>query len=276
LSPDAIRTYDINDPRKIQGRDEIIPGTHNIGEIRLNRALSALGDTEGRLLLPGAGAGRYARAIANAKPDLDVIAGDLSDQAVIEAVESGGTPAYLVMDALSLPFSTASFQAVVFFDLLEHVPDPGVMVAECYRVLRPGGLLHFFVPLENQPGTIYRALRRDRPIPIHRWKRDHVGHIQRFTQNDVVAMVWNAGFEVTDLSHSFHVTGQVHDVVDYWQRERESGGRGMLPLAAVRTITRGIFFITWRLAYLEDRVYDGPRLASGLHITAIKPESADR
>ena len=67
-------SYHVDDPSKIQGRDDIIPGTRNLGEIRLERALDALGDIGGRLLLLGAGAGRYARAIANARPDLDVFA----------------------------------------------------------------------------------------------------------------------------------------------------------------------------------------------------------
>jgi hypothetical protein len=87
--------YSVDDPAKIQGRDEIIPGTRNLGEIRLERALEALGDTGGRLLLLGAGAGRYARALANARPDLDVFAGDLSRRAIAEAVSYGGNPFYL-------------------------------------------------------------------------------------------------------------------------------------------------------------------------------------
>jgi SAM-dependent methyltransferase len=269
-------TYDINDPAKIQGRDEIIPGTRNLGAIRLQRALEALADQPGLLLVPGAGAGRYARALANARPDLDVIAGDLSEQAVCEAVAAGGTPAYLVMDALDLPFPASAFDAVIFFDLLEHVPAPERMLAECARVLRPAGVLHFFVPLEHQPWTIYRALRRDRPIPIHRWKRDHVGHIQRFDRATVVRLTWDAGLEVTHLSHSFHLIGQVHDVVDYWQRERGAGGRGIMPDHVVRLAARGIFAVTWRLAYLEDRLYAGPWFASGLHITAVKPSQVVR
>jgi SAM-dependent methyltransferase len=276
VSDAANMDYDINDPSKIQGRDEIIPGTRNLGEIRLNRALQALNGKEGVILLPGAGAGRYARAIANARPDLDVIAGDLSEQAIEEAIEAGGVPAYLVMDVLHLPFPDDSFDAVVFFDLLEHVPDPSRMLAECARVLRPSGVLHFFVPLEDQPWTVYRALRRDRPIPIHRWKLNHVGHIQRFDRDDVLRRTQGADMLVTDVSHSFHLVGQLHDVVDYWQRERGAGGRGLLPVPLVKFVARGVFTVTWRLAYLEDTLYAGPRLASGLHVTSVKPDRVSR
>ena len=260
--------YHVDDPAKIQGRDDIVPGTHNIGEIRLKRALEALGDTDGRLLLLGAGAGRYARALSNARPDLDVVAGDLSRRAITEAVSYGGTPMYLVMDAQTLPFANETFDAVVFFDLIEHVPSPDTLIAECRRMLRPGAVLHFFVPLEDQPRTLYRALRRNRPIPIHRWKHKHVGHVQRFDEQRVMSLLQGAGLVVTDTSHSFHLIGQIHDLIDYWQRERSAGGNGLLPISAVKAITRGAFFVTWRLAYLEDRVYSGAMLASGLHISA--------
>lgn len=262
--------YDIDDPEKIQGRDEIIPGTRNLAEIRLERALLAIGDVDGRLLLPGAGAGRYARALARARPDLDVIAGDLSRVAIDEAAEAGGPVSYLVMDAQALPFADESFGAVVFFDLLEHVPDPRLLLAECQRVLRPGGVLHLFVPLEAQPGTLYQLLRGRRRLPIHAWKHDHVGHIQRFRAEDVLQLVWDAGFAVGATQWSFHMIGQVHDLVDYWHRERTSGGRGVVPVPAVSLITRAVFVATWRLAYVEDRLYSGPRLASGLHLTASR------
>ncbi len=262
--------YDVDDPAKIQGRDEIIPGTRNLGEIRLERALDALGDIGGRLLLLGAGAGRYARALANARPDLDVYAGDLSRRAISEARSYGGTPIYVVMDAQAIPFADETFDAVVFFDLIEHVPSPATLLAECKRVLRAGAVLHFYVPLEDQPRTIYRVLRRNRPIPIHRWKHKHVGHIQRFDEQRILSLTREAGLTLDDTSYSFHLVGQVHDVIDYWQRERSTGGSGVLPVSAVNMITRGAFLVTWRLAYLEDRVYSGSKMASGLHVSAKK------
>jgi SAM-dependent methyltransferase len=267
--------YHVDDPAKIQGRDDIIPGSRNLGAIRLERALAAVSNASGRLLLLGAGAGRYARALAKARPDLSVIGGDLSRTAIREAIAHGGGPAYLVMDAQALPFARDSFDAVVFFDLLEHVSSPEALLREARRVLKAEGALHCFVPLEDQPRTIYRVLRRNRPVPIHRWKRDHVGHIQRFDQRRVIEMVIATGLSVTSLSHSFHLVGQLHDVVDYWQRERNAGGGGVVPVGVVNAVTRGVFFATWRLAYLEDRLYAGPALASGLHLTARKTSSGD-
>ncbi len=264
--------YDIDDPVKIQGRDEVFLTDRSLAALRLKRALAAVGGGQQSLLAPGAGAGRYARAIARYRPGWRIVAGDLSARAVEEAIRLGGGPWYSEFDVENIPFDSRSFDSVVFFDLLEHVPNPDRMLTECLRVLRPGGVLHFFVPLEAQPRTLYSLLKNDRPIPIHGWKHDHVGHIQRFQESDVLGLVWYAGYENVQTAHSFHLIGQIHDILDYWQRERNRGGVGIVPLPVVNLFCRAAFIATWRGAYVEDRLYSGAVFASGLHVTARRPE----
>lgn len=264
--------YDVEDPAKIQGRDEVERGDRSLAGLRLSRALEALSDVAapGRLLVLGCGAGRYVRALARERPDLELHGGDLSLYALREARERDRRDHYVALEASTLPYRDASFVAVVFFDLLEHVPDYRGMLGEIARVLRSGGIFHFFVPLEAKPGTVYSLLRRSRRAPLNRWKRDHVGHINHFVPETVIRDVWEAGLAVDSISYSFHLSGQLHDLVDYWQRERAAGGSGLLPVPAVRALSRIIFIPTWRLSYLEDRLYSGPVLASGLHLTASK------
>lgn len=265
--------YSVEDPSKVQGRDDVVVGDRNLAALRLEAGLHALEGVTGSVLMLGCGAGRYVRALHRARPDLLVFGGDLSQTAVREARGRDASAHYVALDASKLPYQDAAFGGVLFFDLMEHVPDYTGMLAEIHRVLRPGGVLHFFVPLEAQRGTLYSALRRNWPIPIHLWKRDHVGHIHRFTAGTVLHAVWQAGLPVETTAYSFHLIGQIHDVIDYWQRERNQGGTGLLPLGAVQKISRLAFIPTWRLSYLEDRLYSGSRLASGIHVTARKPDS---
>jgi SAM-dependent methyltransferase len=50
-----------------------------------------------------------------------------------------------------LPFAAGSLDAVVSSSVLEYVPDPGAVLAECARVLRPGGILICTVPDLTHP-----------------------------------------------------------------------------------------------------------------------------
>lgn len=266
----SVLSFDYEDTATIQGRGGISPTERTLGGLRLRRAFDAIADRTGACLLLGCGAGRHNRAIHRDRPDLTLVGADLSVSAIREAVHEGHGGAYLVADAAHIPAPDASYDIVLLFDLLEHVPDVGVCVAEIARVLKPGGMFHGFVPLEAQPKTLFRALTDSTRIPIHRWKHDHVGHIQQLTTERVTETFRVHSMEPVDLSYSFHLIGQVHDIVDYWGRERlrrEPAGRQVVVTKAVQRV---VFFPTWRLSYWEDTLLKRNSWATGLHLTAIK------
>jgi SAM-dependent methyltransferase len=61
---------------------------------------------------------------------------------------------------LALPFRANSFDTVLCNEVLEHVPEPSVLMAEIARVLRPGGILILTTPqtwgLHHVPHDFYR------------------------------------------------------------------------------------------------------------------------
>lgn len=61
-----------------------------------------------------------------------------------------GPRTQVICDAHRLPFASGSFDAVVCQAVLEHVLDPGVVVAEMHRVLKPGGLIYTEIPFMQQ------------------------------------------------------------------------------------------------------------------------------
>jgi SAM-dependent methyltransferase len=83
----------------------------------------------------GCGPGYYGRALEAA--GAGVAAVDLDAHSLGAPVP--GAPAALRADAARLPFGDAAFDGVFCSNLLEHTPDPGAVVDEVARVLRPGG-----------------------------------------------------------------------------------------------------------------------------------------
>ena len=54
---------------------------------------------------------------------------------------------YPEVDMQNLPFTTASWDVVIHSDVLEHVSDPLLGLSECHRVLMPGGVLIYTIPI---------------------------------------------------------------------------------------------------------------------------------
>ena len=87
------------------------------------------------------GPGLLAKHVAPAAKKM--IATDYSDGMIAQA-KKGECPSNLtfeVADAMNLPYADASFDAVIIANALHIVPDPGKVLNEIKRVLRPGGLL---------------------------------------------------------------------------------------------------------------------------------------
>lgn len=62
-----------------------------------------------------------------------------------------------VEDVQRLTYADASFDLVTHTEVLEHVPDDERALAELLRVLRPGGIMLFTVPMHAGHDTVVRA-----------------------------------------------------------------------------------------------------------------------
>jgi SAM-dependent methyltransferase len=70
-------------------------------------------------------------------------------------------------DVQALSFADASFGLATSTEVFEHVEDDAAAFAELHRVLRPGGLAVFTVPLSDAATTVERtALRDGRRVPV--------------------------------------------------------------------------------------------------------------
>jgi SAM-dependent methyltransferase len=105
-----------------------------------------------RVLDLGCGTGELARALTAA--GLQVTGCDISPSMLVQAHRDDGRCAGWVQlepDWRRLPFASAGFDVVVAASVLEYVGDPAVVLRECVRVLRPGGVVLYTVPELRHP-----------------------------------------------------------------------------------------------------------------------------
>ena len=104
-------------------------------------AVRKLNEADGRVLEIGVGTGL---SLPRYKPSLEVTGIDLSPNMLAkgaERVENLRLPrkTLSVMDAGRLAFAGESFDAAAVMYVMTVVPDPAAVMAEMWRVLRPGG-----------------------------------------------------------------------------------------------------------------------------------------
>jgi demethylmenaquinone methyltransferase/2-methoxy-6-polyprenyl-1,4-benzoquinol methylase len=88
----------------------------------------------------GAGTGDLSLALRKMDPDARVISADFNP-VMLAGARGKGLNSLVVADALSLPFNTNQYDALVSGFLVRNVSDLDQVLGEMARVLRPGGRL---------------------------------------------------------------------------------------------------------------------------------------
>lgn len=195
---------------KLWGAHEVRVSPTYLGAMRLRYCLEDLKGVSGRVLEVGCGGGGMVRGIGWYRPDLELFACDLSKNAVRLAKRSPAEPRiqYGVANGYDLPYENNTFDGFVMFDVLEHVEDPKCVINEAYRVLRPGGLVHIFVPCEGELHTLHGLMSN------HGWRAKEVygGHIQRFRLPELIELLETSGFGSPRFRWSCHIVNQFVDI----------------------------------------------------------------
>ena len=90
-----------------------------------------------------------------------------------------------------LPYPSATFDAALCLDVIEHMDDRPALLAEIRRVLKPGGLL--FISAPNRETTWRRRLRAA-GLPSF----SDPDHRVEYTRHEFVGELYAAGFALAD------------------------------------------------------------------------------
>jgi len=149
-----------------------------------------------RVLDAGCGAGYgAARLAASAR---QVVALDSALEPLLDGAakyKSRGL-SFLQGDGARLPFRDESFEAVVAFEVIEHLEEWALLLREAGRVLIPGGQL-----IISTPNRIYYGDSRAEPNPYHVHEFDHgeflealgevFPHVEMFLENHADTVVFS-------------------------------------------------------------------------------------
>jgi SAM-dependent methyltransferase len=142
----------------------------NVQESASRYAFAAAGVRDVRVVDVASGSGLGSDLLRRAGARL--VVGVEADPAALARC-AAATLAFVQADATALPFGDASCEVVVSFETIEHVADPERMLAECRRILRPGGTLYLSTP--NRAVT--------------RWLPPNPFHVREFTIGEILALV---------------------------------------------------------------------------------------
>jgi SAM-dependent methyltransferase len=126
-------------------------------------------------------------------------------------------------DLAAQRFEDASFDAIVMSHVIEHVPAPDALLAECRRVLRPGGSITVVTP--NARALGHRVYGR------HWLGLDPPRHLHVLSARGLEALIGSAGFDVVRLATDW-VVGPSWFLATRLRRDAElRGGHAGLPAA---------------------------------------------
>lgn len=136
-----------------------------------------------RSVAPGA---RVLDAGAGTQPYRDLFAHAVYESADFEAVDKDYAKSTYVCDLKAVPVEDGRFDAVVLNQVLEHLPDPGAVLRELFRVLKPGGRMICTCPLFYE--------EHEQPYDFYRYTQFGLRHLFGEAGFEVESLDWMEGY----------------------------------------------------------------------------------
>lgn len=126
----------------------------------------------------GCGTGYVLSGIARACPEMTLSGSEIFLAGLSHAAKRVPSAHFMQMDARRIPFAK-EFDAIGAFDVLEHIDEDEMVLAQLHRAIKPGGVLLL-------------------TVPQHPWlwstSDEYAFHARRYTRAEIEQKVSTAGF----------------------------------------------------------------------------------
>jgi SAM-dependent methyltransferase len=135
-------------------------------------------------------------------------------------------------NVVRLPLATSSVDAVVSLQVVEHIWTPSELVAECRRVLRPGGLLAVSTPnrLTFSPG-LRRGERPANAFHVREYDREELVALvgSHFRSTSTLGILRGQRLRALDARYGSFAAAQLASPPQEWDDELAEAVRGVSP-----------------------------------------------
>lgn len=173
---------------RLPGNDLLCPRCGSLGRTRrLYKILQEDWLKSGRQILDFSPSRSFYRAMKKQK-HIQYVASDIS----------GDFLADKSYDITHIETADDSFDLVICYHVLEHIPDDRKAISELYRILRPGGICFIQTPFKE--GEIYE----DASITSPQERIRHFGqedHVRIYAADGLIKRLENSGFQVTKKTY---------------------------------------------------------------------------
>ncbi|HIQ04166.1 MAG TPA: AAA family ATPase [Anaerolineae bacterium] len=190
-------------------------------------------------------------------------------------------PVVLEADACHLPLASELFDAVVARSVLIYIRDKAQAAREFYRVLRPGGCVSLFEPINCYNKPVVELIDHSELDPdlVARIRQEHLDGLANpddpmlnFDEHDLERIFAEAGFKVTldrrEVTHTYTVTPQL---ARRWFHTRGAANRPTLSerLRTYLTSDELARYEQWFIARVVNRTLEVPSVV--VYLTGVRP-----
>ncbi|HEX4984502.1 MAG TPA: methyltransferase domain-containing protein [Burkholderiales bacterium] len=219
-----------------------------------NAAFAAAIPAGARVLDAGAGEAPYRGLLRHAG----------YESADFEKVDKTYAQSTYVCDLRDIPVEDGRFDYILFNQVMEHLPEPAQVLAELYRVLRPGGRMLYTGPLFYE--------EHEQPYDFFRYTQFGLAHLFAAAGFRTERMDWVEGYFGTV---GYQLAGMAR-YLPYRPRELGGGSGGLLLAPLMIVAKAGCAFAAALFHRLEMRVkFQRQGYPKNYVVLAAKPEATD-